>query len=166
VSGRQKTEKRWDRRTRESGAHSAIAQGNPRRVISMVAPAALLVKLRKECHIKSRHGDRMRLFSRYTHNVPNMQKAITRWDTAHKVARCILRSHHRFGGPMCMGLDEEAGFRTIRGAKKLVASASRAESNCAWEPRRVPCASMSSIFPSKADGGSERLYKSLTYSVV
>ena len=67
---------------------------------------------------------------------------------------------------MCMGLDEEAGFRITRGAKKLVASASRAESNCAREPRRVPSASMSSMFPSKADGGSERLCRSLTYSVV
>jgi hypothetical protein len=67
---------------------------------------------------------------------------------------------------MCMGLDEGAAFRTIRGAKKLVVSASRAESSCAREPRRVPSASMSSMFPSKADGGSERLYKSLMYSVV
>lgn len=67
---------------------------------------------------------------------------------------------------MCMGPDEEAESRTKRGAKKLVASASRAVSNCAREPRRVPSASMSSIFPSNADGGSERLYKSLRYSVV
>lgn len=67
---------------------------------------------------------------------------------------------------MCTGFDEEAEFRTIRGAKKLVASASKAESNCAREPRRVPSASMSSIFPSKADGGSERLYNSLMYNVV
>ena len=33
----------------------------------MVAPPAVLVKLREECHIKSRHGDRMRtLFGVYS----------------------------------------------------------------------------------------------------
>ena len=76
---------------------------------------------------------------------------------AHKVARCILRRHQGFGELTCIGLDEEVPFRTIRGARKLVASASRDSHSCAWEPSRVPSASMSSKFPSKADGGSERL---------
>jgi hypothetical protein len=67
---------------------------------------------------------------------------------------------------MCTGLDEGAPFRTIRGARKLVASATRDKNNCAREPSRVPSASMSSRLPSKADGGRERLYKSLTYNVV
>jgi hypothetical protein len=65
-----------------------------------------------------------------------------------------------------MGLDEEAASRTIRGAKKLVASESRDRNNCAREPSRVPFASMSSVPPSKAEGGSERWYKSLMYNVV
>ena len=67
---------------------------------------------------------------------------------------------------MCTGLDKEVPFRTMRGARKLVASASRDSNNCAREPSRLPSASMSSMFPSKADKGSERLYRSLTYSVV
>ena len=67
---------------------------------------------------------------------------------------------------MCIGFDEEAPFCTIRGARKLVASARRDSNNCAREPSRVPSASMSSMFPSKADEESERLYRSLTYSVV
>jgi hypothetical protein len=67
---------------------------------------------------------------------------------------------------MCIGPDEDVPFRTITGPRKLVASASRDSKSCAREPSRVPSASMSSMFPSKADGGSERLYSSLTYSVV
>jgi len=67
---------------------------------------------------------------------------------------------------MCVAFDEEAASRTIRGAKKLVASANKDSSNCARDPKRVPFASMSSMLPSKADGGSERLYRSLMYSVV
>ena len=67
---------------------------------------------------------------------------------------------------MCIGLVEEVPFRTIKGARKLIASASTESNNCAREPSRVPSASMSSKFPSKADEGSERLYRSLTYSVV
>jgi hypothetical protein len=67
---------------------------------------------------------------------------------------------------MCIGFDEDVPFRTIRGARKLVASASRDNHNCAREPSRVPSTSMSSMFPWKADKESERLYRSLTYSVV
>ncbi len=67
---------------------------------------------------------------------------------------------------MSIGPDEEVPFCTIMGARKLVASVSRDSKSCAREPSRVPSASMSSRFPSKADGGSERWYRSLTYSVV
>ena len=67
---------------------------------------------------------------------------------------------------MRIGLGEESPFFTINGARKLVASASRDSNSCAREPSRVPSASMSSRFPSKADGGRERLYRSLTYNVV
>ena len=99
--------------------------------------------------------------------MPNIQEAKNRWATAHKVAKSILRCHHRLVGLACMGLDdEEDASSTISGAKKLVASASREENSCAREPSRVPSASMSSMFPSKADGGSDRLYRSLTYNVV
>lgn len=38
---------RWDRHTKEKGAHCVIAQGNPRRVTTIVAPVALLVRLHK-----------------------------------------------------------------------------------------------------------------------
>jgi len=163
---------RWNRRTRENGAQAPTPAGNPRRVTSIIAPAGLLVKLRKRYIIKRTasvdlmKGDLPQVLGRNTHNVPNIQKAKTRWDTAHKVAMCILRCHHRFGGPTCMGLDEELPSIAIRGAKKFVASASRAIYNCPWDPRRAPSASMSSILPSNADGGSERLYKSLMYIVV
>jgi hypothetical protein len=67
---------------------------------------------------------------------------------------------------MCIRLDEEAVFRTIRGAKKLMVSERIDKKNCARDPRRLPSASIFAIFPSKADEGSERLYKSLMYSVV
>src|SRR5258708_15463894 len=62
---------------------------------------------------------------------------------------------------MSIGPDEEVPFCTIMGARKLVASVSRDSKSCAREPSRVPSASMSSRFPSKADGGSERWYRSL-----
>ena len=45
VSGCSRTEIKWDRHTRENGAHCVMAQGNPRKVTSIVAPVALLVRL-------------------------------------------------------------------------------------------------------------------------
>jgi hypothetical protein len=40
---------RRDWRTKENGTHWVIAQGNPMRVMMNVAPAGLLVRLRKKC---------------------------------------------------------------------------------------------------------------------
>ena len=91
-----------------------------------------------------------------THKVPNIHEAKIRWDMAHKVARCILGRHHRFGGLACAGLDDDEESKT-KGQTALVKSARNAANNCAREPKRAPSASISSRFPSNADGGSERL---------
>lgn len=124
-------------RTRENGAHCVIAHENPVSVMSTVAPVTFDVKLkvrRMESSIrlmKRRVSEQLK-----THKVPTIQIAKSACEAAQSVARCNFLCHHRFPSippprakPPILLLRRERGLTSamIIGARKLVASATRAE---------------------------------------